>query len=340
MSAYSQAGVFLRGDPHRFGKGLEEIAVVRKAAAFIGFGDAHPFVQQGFRDADPSCGDIFVDGGAGGGFEDPADVGLAQVEMLRQLGRGDGLGNILVDICQDLFHLSAVPVRGQPRIRAVRGGNRVNQHQKLQEGRLFQHIVGVPLRRGDLIDIVEKTVLLFLVQGDPVGKAQGAMGKAKVQIRFRRGKPLHIIRMDAYDNALVEMGIHLRQLMAFVLVDDEQIPWLDVIKFIVDQKLFSPGNGIIQFITIMDVHVHGFFLVVKMGDGKGMVFQAVFYRKLTGRELFHGSFLLSVLHGAGAPSDILKSSESSDKADSFCKPPFLRISIQETFKICKLFTVI
>ena len=43
--------------------------------------------------------------------------------------------------------------------------------------------------------------------------------------------------------------------MALELVDQKQITILDVVKAVVDEKLFAPGYGIIDLITVMDVHV-------------------------------------------------------------------------------------
>ena len=74
--ADTQACVFFRGNTHGFGEGFEEIAVVRETAAFEGFHDITVFVQYGFGDTDAAGGDVFVDRGAGGGFEDPADIGF------------------------------------------------------------------------------------------------------------------------------------------------------------------------------------------------------------------------------------------------------------------------
>ena len=88
------------------------------------------------------------------------------------------------------------------------------------------------------------------------------MSEAIVQIRLLRGKPLYEIRVDGQHDALMDKVIDLGQFMAFILVDDEKISRRDGIKAVVYQKLLSAGNGIIQFVAVMDVHVHGFFFFV------------------------------------------------------------------------------
>ena len=56
--------------------------------------------------------------------------------------------------------------------------------------------------------------------------------------------------------------IDLRQVVALVLIDKENIPGLDVIKTVVYEKLFAAGDGIVNFITVMDMHIHGFLVIV------------------------------------------------------------------------------
>ena len=72
----TQACVFFRGDAYGFGEGFEEIAVICETTAFEGLHDITVFVQYSFGDTDAAGGDVFVDRGAGGGFEDPADIGF------------------------------------------------------------------------------------------------------------------------------------------------------------------------------------------------------------------------------------------------------------------------
>ena len=57
-------------------------------------------------------------------------------------------------------------------------------------------------------------------------------------------------------------GIHLGKMMAFIRVDKKEIPRLNVIKTVVDEKLFAAGNGIIDLAAVMDMHVHRFIIMI------------------------------------------------------------------------------
>ena len=50
-------------------------------------------------------------------------------------------------------------------------------------------------------------------------------------------------------HSLIDLG----QVVALVLIDKENIPGLDVIKTVVYEKLFAAGDGIVNFITVMDL---------------------------------------------------------------------------------------
>ena len=59
-------------------------------------------------------------------------------------------------------------------------------------------------------------------------------------------------------HSLIDLG----QVVALVLIDKENIPGLDVIKTVVYEKLFADGDGIINFITVMDMNINGFHVIV------------------------------------------------------------------------------
>ena len=65
--------------------------------------------------------------------------------------------------------------------------------------------------------------------------------------------------------------------MALELVDQKRITILDVVKAVVDEKLFAPGYGIIDLITVMDVHVHCLLVIIEMCKRKGVAFHTVFH---------------------------------------------------------------
>lgn len=58
--------------------------------------------------------------------------------------------------------------------------------------------------------------------------------KAVIQIRAGCGELFYIFGMDGKHNAFVDTVIDLSQLVAFILIDDEQISGSDGIKTIID----------------------------------------------------------------------------------------------------------
>lgn len=99
--------------------------------------------------------------------------------------------------------------------------------------------------------------------------------KAGVQIRLGGTKRFHKVGVDGKYNPFVNLAVNLRQVMALILIDKEDISRKNIVKPVVNQKLFSAGNGVINFIAIMDVHIHGFFVTVKMCKGKILFFYAL-----------------------------------------------------------------
>ena len=45
-----------------------------------------------------------------------------------------------------------------------------------------------------------------------------------------------------------------------VIIADFSI--LDIIKTVVDEKLFAAGNGIVNFIAVVDMHIHGLLVII------------------------------------------------------------------------------
>ncbi len=68
--------------------------------------------------------------------------------------------------------------------------------------------------------------------------------------------------IDRKNDAFMFLLIDLCQVMTFELIDQENVPVIDIIEIIVDQKLLSPGDRIINLIAVMDVHIHGFFIII------------------------------------------------------------------------------
>ena len=114
-------------------------------------------------------------------------------------------------------------------------------------------------------------------------------------------------------------AVNLGQLMAFVLIDDKKIARSDAVKAVVDQKLLSAKDGVVELVAVMDVHVHGFFFFVQMGDGKGTRLLTVFNGGFAGGKLLHRmSFLCAQM----------------------VHLDFLSFSIASLFKICNIYTKI
>lgn len=109
-----------------------------------------------------------------------------------------------------------------------------------------------------------------------------AAGKAVVQIRVGSGKMLQIVRMNGQDNALMCRRVGFGQVMAFKLVDEKDIPLLELIDAVVYKKLFSSGNREVDFITVVDVNAHGLLIVIQSGNCKGFCIQACLNGRFTG----------------------------------------------------------
>ena len=88
------------------------------------------------------------------------------------------------------------------------------------------------------------------------------LGKTHIQIGFPGRQRLDIVWMKIQYDPLVGFIVHSSQLMAFELIDDKQVPRCNRIEFVIDQKLPAAGNGIVDLIAIMDMHIHGFFFFI------------------------------------------------------------------------------
>ena len=129
-----------------------------------------------------------------------------------------------------------------------------------------------------------------------MGKTGRAAFKTVFQIRLLRGHLFDKFRMYAEDDALVYCLVNLGEIVALVLVYDKEIAWLNGIELVVDQKLFAAGYGVIHFITVMDMHVHGFFILVEMGNGKVSLADSSLHGSFAGIEFFHNHSLLGTDH--------------------------------------------
>lgn len=97
-----------RRNPHGLGKSLQVVAVIVKPARFTGFIDGVPLTEQRLGDRNALCGNIFVDGRPGSGFENAAQVGAAQKEMGREFFQCQIFTDVGIDIRKDLIYLGMI----------------------------------------------------------------------------------------------------------------------------------------------------------------------------------------------------------------------------------------
>lgn len=119
----------------------------------------------------------------------------------------------------------------------------------------------------------------------------------------------------------MDLAVDLREMMALVLIDEKQVAGLYGVKAVVDEKLTPAGNGKIQFIAVVDMHIHRFFVAVQMCQGKGMILDAC-------------------INGVPAGSKYLQNAISSLRVFSrYHSSPnsTLFSSIKDLFKICKIY---
>lgn len=127
---------------------------------------------------------------------------------------------------------------------------------------MVQHILAKSRIVGKPVDIIEETALFFRGEVEPVGHFRLAEMEAAVQVCGRRGDLFQIIRVNGHNDPLVFLHVDLGEIVAFKLVDQEQVSVLDIVKAVVDEKLLPARDGVVDLVTVMDVHVHGFFVII------------------------------------------------------------------------------
>lgn len=76
-----ELGIFFGRNSDGLCERLQKIAVVVETGFFTGLPHGISIRQQNLGDGDALGGDIFVDGGAGIGLKDAADIGRTQIKM-------------------------------------------------------------------------------------------------------------------------------------------------------------------------------------------------------------------------------------------------------------------
>lgn len=61
-------------------------------------------------------------------------------------------------------------------------------------------------------------------------------------------------------------------MVALILIDEKQVAGLYGVKAIVDEKLTTAGNGKIQLVAVVDMHIHRFFVAVQVRKGERLRF--------------------------------------------------------------------
>ena len=100
--------IFFWRDSDSFGKRLQIICVVVKAARLARLIDGTSLAQQRLGQSDPLGGDVFVDRRARVCLEDAADVGLTQEKVRRKTLKRQILPDVGVDIGEDFIYLCVV----------------------------------------------------------------------------------------------------------------------------------------------------------------------------------------------------------------------------------------
>ena len=69
-------------------------------------------------------------------------------------------------------------------------------------------------------------------------------------------------RIDREYDPLMAHIVDLGQTVALILVDKKNVAGMKIVKTVVDEKLFSAGNGVVDLIAVVDVNVHSLFIVI------------------------------------------------------------------------------
>ena len=92
------------------------------------------------------------------------------------------------------------------------------------------------------MDEIDKPCLLFRREMELMRHIGSTKLKTMLQIGSICRNPIQIFRINGKNDPLMFLLIDLCQIVTFKLVDQKNVPIADIIKVIIDQKLFSPGN--------------------------------------------------------------------------------------------------
>lgn len=122
------------------------------------------FCQEFFGMSNALCGNIAVDSGSGGIFENLAQVGTAEIKMLRKVFDRQVLCQVLINVGQDFIDLCMVGWRFGSRnglFGTLSDKNAVQKCHHFQKYRMIQNILSVFFIIAKLVDIIMKAFLFF-----------------------------------------------------------------------------------------------------------------------------------------------------------------------------------
>lgn len=233
--------VFFGGNPHSLRKCLKKITVIVKAASFARFRYGITGAEQGFGHRNTLGGNIFVDGSAGGRLEYTAQIGAAQVKMGGQIIDAQLGINVLIDKGKNVVHLCMVcrGIKRQLTGFAFAVENTVQEHHKLRKNGSFLQIGPKTGKTCKLMYKITETVLFLLGKMELMGNLAAPVAEAGVQIRCLGRNAFNEIRINRQDNPFMDSLINLGQVMAFILVNKKNIPRLNIVEAVVNEKLLA-----------------------------------------------------------------------------------------------------
>jgi len=149
--------------------------------------------------------------------------------------------NVLVDKGKNVVHLCMVCrcIKRQLTGFAFAVENTVQEHHELCKNGPFLQIGAKAGKARKLMYKITETVLLLFGKMELVGNLAAAVVEAGIQIRCLRGNAFNEIRINRQDNPFMDSLINLGQVMAFILVNKKNIPRLNIVEAVVNEKLLA-----------------------------------------------------------------------------------------------------
>lgn len=185
--------------------------------------------------------------------------------MLRQLVQRKRVADMGVDIGEDIVHLRMVSgyflffLTGLLRTFLKCAGQK-DHH--LDKDRMVKDVFSKSGIGLEFMDEVHKTCLLLRREVDAVRGIYITGMETVIQIGMAGGQHLGIFRINGHHDTLMFLAVDLGKVMTFKLIDQKDITVLYIIEAVVDQKLLTAGDGVIDLVAVMDVHVHSLFIII------------------------------------------------------------------------------